>query len=397
MRQYSIGSGVVERGSTMRKLVLTAIIALALCWPSSKTQAESLWTPSVDISGTHDDNIELSSTNEVDDYIYMIKPGIKFDYNQEVTQITSEGRVVIRRYQDNDDLDDETYRFDLEGDSKITERLKLEGSYQFIKDTTLDSELEETGRIFLRDDRFSHSAKLATNFNLSERTTIGLSGRYRDVTYDSDSYDDYTSWSVSVPVRWLLATQVDTVSFSPGYAYRDSDASRSTSYNCKIGWDHLTTERLTFRLSAGVRYTEHEDPDTGETDETWGGLGDLKLKYDFQTGNVTLDLERSLRNTAEGYQADVSKVALGLRWHFSERTGMELKGEYFYTTTEGETNDDTTQYFQVGPNLFYKLTENHKIFIAYDYSHETQDDADDSSDVDRQRVWAGISLNFPML
>ena len=273
----------------------------------------------------------------------------------------------------------------------------MDGSYDFIKDTTLDSELEETGRIFIREDRFSHNASLGTSFNLTERTSIGLSGRYRNVTYDSDNNTDYSKWSVGLPVRWLLATQIDTVYISPGYAYSDSDANQAKSYNFRIGWDHLTTERLTLRLSAGVRYTEIKDLETGETDENWGGLGNLKLNYDFQTGSVLLDFERNLENTADGNQVDVSKVGLGLRWNFSQRTGMELKGRYYYTTTEGKTSDDTTEYFEAGPNLFYKLTENHKIFIAYDYSHEKYKDAPNSPNVDRQRVWAGISLNFPML
>ena len=75
---------------------------------------------------------------------------------------------------------------------------------------------------------------------------------------------------------------------------------------------------------------------------------------------------------------------------------MELRGRYVYAKNEGENNTDTTEYYQVGPEIFYNLTENHVIFIAYDYAQDYQKDLQVDPRAERNRIWAGVSLNFPI-
>ena len=346
--------------------------------------------------GTYDDNIIFSHTDPVDDYIYNIEPSLQLDYRRERAEIHTKGSAFIRRYQDNDDLDNENYDFDFMSEIKPSERLGIRGFYRLIKDTTLDSELLETGRIFTREDRLSQEGRLIPSFNLTERLRIDLSGRYRVVDYDSDTEIDYSVWDVDLPIRWRLVTQIDSIYISPGYSDRDSDANSSKSYKLRLGWDHSSTERLSFNFSAGARYTEHEQAGSSETEKKWNGIGDLKLKYKYETGEFNTELQHDLRTTADGNQVNLTRVFASLKWNFTERMGIKLNGRYYYTVTEGETSKDKREYYLVGPQLFYNLTENHIIFIAYDYAQDYQKDLTVEPRVDRQRIMAGISLNFPM-
>lgn len=375
---------------------MTAIIALAGFCPSGMLQAETHWTPSINLYAIQDDNVLFERGDTVDDYVYSIQPGVGLDYDQELTKLSADGRVIIRRYQDNDKLDDEIYRFDLNGNTHVTERFNLGGRYSFRKDTTLDSELEETGRIFFREDRLSHDGMLAPRFNLTERTSIGMTGHYRNVDYDSDNKIDYSRWDVSLPVRWRLATQIDSIYISPGYAYRDSDDNSSESYNFRVGWDHESTERLMVKLSLGARYTELEKVGTDKTVDDWGALGNLKFIYDFETARFSIDFQQDLTNAADGDQVDVSRVILSLRWNFTERMGLELNGRYYYSKSEGEDDDDNREYVQAGSELFYHLTKNHLVFVAYEYSQEDEENIAVEPRAERNRVWAGIKLNFPL-
>jgi hypothetical protein len=385
-----------EKRCTIRILKNMMAAALMVCLPFGAPQADTLWTPSVELSGTHNDNILFSRTAPEDDYIYTLEPALHLDLNRELTQVLANASIYLRRYQDNDELNDEIYNFDFKGKTNVTERFRMSGSYELIKDTTLDSELLEVGRLFIREDRLSQDARLAPRFNVTERMSIGLSGRYRNVAYDSDTNIDYSVWDVSMPIRWILITQIDTIYISPGYAFRDSDSNQSKTYNFRIGWDHETTERLNMKLSAGARYTEHEDQDTGSTDESWKGLGSLEFKYDFETGTLGVDFEHDLRNTADGDQVNVTSVHTRLRLNFTERTGTELNGRYIYTKNDRDVDAYSTDYYQVGAKLFYYLTENHLIFIAYDYSQDYDEHYDNDPRAERNRIWAGISLNFPM-
>jgi hypothetical protein len=395
MRKHIAGSTLDGKKRPVRWL-MTLMMIQVVGLLSGAAQADVLWTPSVEIGGMYSDNILFSHTDPVDDYIYTIEPALQLDYLQELTEIHTQGSVLVRRYQDNDDLDDENYNFDFNGEIKPTERVGVIGSYELIKDTTLDSELLETGSVFIREDRLSQEGRLVPYFNLTERMRIDLGGRYRAVDYDSDTEVDYSVWDVFLPLRWRLVTQIDSIYISPGYSYRDSDANSSESYKLKLGWDHDSTERFNFKFAVGARYTEHEQSDTGETDEKWNGLADLRLEYKYETGKLNTEFQHDLRTAADGDQVNLTKVLASLLWNFTERAGIRLYGRYYYTITEGRTVKEKREFYLVGSRLFYHLTRNHRIFIAYDYAQDNQKDLAVEPRVDRQRIWAGVSLNFPM-
>ena len=398
MNIQKAASGLHSKFPKARDLMVSAATIVAvICMTFDALQADTKWTPSVDLTGTYNDNIQFTRTDPVDDYVYTLQPKLKVDYQQELTAIEAAGDVTIRRYQDSDQMNDELYHFELNGKSNLTERSRLRGSYEFIKDTTLDSELYEIGRIYTREDRISHEAKLAPSYNLNERMSIGLSGRYRYVSYDSNLFNDYSDKSIYLPLSWRLATQIDTVYISPGYAYRESDLHHSKSYNLRIGWNHESTERLNLRFYIGARYTEYDNLATGDSENNWGGLGSLQLNYDFETGALKLDFRHDLQNTAAGNQVNLTRLIARLRWYFTERVGTELIGRYYYTKNEGEDTNDSQQFYQGEVSLFYHFTENHIVFIAYQYSQDhLEDNIQEEPRAEQNMIWAGVSLNFPM-
>ena len=98
-------------------------------WFFGPLHADILWTPALSLTGVYDDNIQFNRTNPEDDFIYEIEPELRFDYNQERTQINADGKVIFRRYQDNDDLNNEVYDFEIKGKSNLTERFLLKMEY----------------------------------------------------------------------------------------------------------------------------------------------------------------------------------------------------------------------------------------------------------------------------
>lgn len=401
MRKYTAGLILSGKRWAIRSVLFATMMIHAIVFFSDGAMAEALWTPSIGLVAVQDDNIVFSRTEPEDDFIYLVKPQLKFDYDQERTKISTDANASVRRYSENDHLDDEIYNFNFKGRSNLSERFNLYSGYEFIKDTTLDSELQEIGRISFREERISHKLTLAPSLSLTERMSIGVSGLYRNVQYDSDEFFDYSAWGVGLPVRRRLATQVDSVYISPGYVYRESDANTSESYTLRFGWDHEKTERLSLSFSAGARFTEFEYLNSDNTDEVWGGLGTLQLNYDLLTGSFMLDLNHDLQNTAAGDQVNVTRIWAQLKWKFSERFGMVLNGRYYITQDEEDeatagSDDDSSQFYKVDLTLLYNLTENHIVFIAYEYSQDYLDNIDEDPRSERNRAWAGVRLNFPM-
>jgi opacity protein-like surface antigen len=406
MGTKTIGTAQVDKTNSVRGIIVVAVTVSAVCFFFGTVLADTTWTPYMGLSAAYDDNIEFVSTNEMDDYLYLVRPGLKLEHIQEIARIDAEGDVLVRRYQDNDQFDDEIYNLRLNAKSDLSERLSLSGSYRFIKDTTLDSELKEVGRIFVREDRNSHLVGLAPKFDLTERLNIGLEGRYRDVAYDSDTFVDYSVKNINLPVSWLLTTEVDTIYVNPGFTDRDSDTTRSKTYNLRLGWKHKPTERLNLDLSLGARYTELEeyikfeedDSVTTKKSESWSGVGSLQLGYRFQTGQITIDLKRDLAITAVGEQADVTRVRAHLEQAFSERFGMQINGSYYRTINEGENQSRRTELMEAGSELFYKFTESHDVYIGYRYSQEEDESSGTLRDSSAKRnvINAGVRLRFPI-
>ena len=107
---------------------MTIIAALIFCFLCTATYAETLWKPYVGLTAIQDDNIRFSGEDDDsgldnDDYIYVVQPGMALDYSQELTEIVAEGNVLIRRYQENDQFDDEIYNLDL--DSRTRKMINL--------------------------------------------------------------------------------------------------------------------------------------------------------------------------------------------------------------------------------------------------------------------------------
>lgn len=396
MRLLLDGSNAAGHAVRFAQLTCIAMLAVFVCLFPGVLYAQAHWTPYFRLFAIHDDNILFSADDTEDDYVYAGQPGLKLDYRDELTRLNADARAIILRYQDFDELDDEIYRFNLNGLTRMTERFRLRGRYEFIKDTTLDSELDEIGRIFQREDRFSHRANLSPSYNLTERASIGISADYRDVEYDTEELVDYTAWEVGTPFRWKLATEIDALFIVPGYSRQETDTSRSDSYRMRIGWDHETTERLNLTVAAGARYTEQERDFTDETDESWGALGDLQLNYLFQTGAIVIDFRHDLYNTAVGDLVNVSRVDLELEWNFTERLGLNIEGLYIYTRNEGDDDTRTTEYVEATPELFYRLSENYIVFVAYEYSQYYRKNVDEDSRAERNRVWAGLRAAFPL-
>jgi predicted porin len=149
----------------------------------------------------------------------------------------------------------------------------------------------------------------------------------------------------------------------------------------------------------GARYTELEPKATNNSDNTyenWNAIGALRLTYKLETGYIGLDFQQDLQNTAEGDQVNVRRVILRLSRNFSERMGIYLNGRYIHTEDEGEFDDKKTEFMSGRAEIFYNMTKNHIIFIAYDYSQEDRKDIDNAPQIERNRIWAGLRLNFPM-
>jgi hypothetical protein len=354
--------------------------------------------PSISLSGEYDDNVTFSRNEENDDYAGIVSPGFRLDYASELLSFKTSALVDVLRYYDDSDLDTENWKYALNGVYRLVERWSVSGDFSYIKDETLDSELEETGIVFRRDERERLNAGGGISYVLSELSDIGAEYSYSKTDYDDKGLDDYDRSSVSLSYNRKFNNGLDVISVTPQYSRGNSDESKVDGYRLTVGWTHLPSETYRLGVSLGVRYTTTDYDDNRNDSNNWGGVADINLRKSGENYSVKVGFNSDVYykpSTAEVIQ--VFKVYGDYSRRILERLSMGVRGRVSLAKSEDDdaADDDDIWYFRVDPFLRYMLTENHSLRLAYTYQQEYDKNFNDDERTDRNRVSLTLNFNFP--
>lgn len=371
------------------------IILLILVIPFEGLRAADVTlTPSLSLKGEYDDNIDFSRTNKQDDYIGTVSPGLTFGYATDVLNFGARAAVDVVRYLDQTSKDNERQNYGLDASYLMTERLSIKAKGSYVKDTTLDTELQEIGLVEKRSDREQYGGGGGLSYRISEVSDISLDYNYTKTDYDLSDYTDSKGHSVSLPFNYSFNERLDRFTLKPYYKNTDSDENKEDSYGLSLGLAHKFTETLKGHINAGSRYTETKD-NTGKTSDDWGWTADAGLEKSWQTASARLGYSRDLSYTAEGETVEVNRFSLDASKMLTSRFSMKLTGSLYFTKSKGVSQNQDTRYYAVTPSLNYMITKNHSLSLAYSYSNEFDKKLTDDRELDRNKVWLTLNFNFP--
>jgi hypothetical protein len=319
--------------------------------------------PRLSISGIYDDNITFSPNDEVDDYFTSIHPSIALGYRSEVSRFDGLADVNIKNYAQEKDLNTVNFLGRLNGNTRISERFSINGNLRYIKDTLLDSELEETGIVNTIEDRQRFDAAAGMQFDATTLSSVGLRYNYSRFEYEEDLRVDRDIHSVSAFYRRNFNDGRDSLELRPSYSFRDSDEADANSYLLQIGWKHRSTELGTLEVLAGGRYTEEKKPGQDQFDNS-GFAAEIYYDKEWQVSALHLGFERDLRYDANDQLREVDHFSVVYEHKLTERLEFSLLGNLYFTRLELENGDDNSQYFNILPRLAYKFTERHFVRLA---------------------------------
>ena len=372
------------------------IILLFLLAPfGAAFAADVTLTPSLSLRGEYNDNIDFSRTNKQDDYIGTTSPGLTFGYATDRLNFGARAVVDVVRYMDQTNQDNERQNYGLDASYRMFERLSIKANGSYVKDTTLDTELLETGLVERRSDRESYGGGGGLSYQISEVTDIGLDYTYTKTDYDLSDYTDSDGHSVSLPFNYSFNNRLDVLTLRPYYRNTDSDEDKIDNYGFSLGLVHKFTETFTGSAEAGVRYTETEEKPSGRSDNDWGWTADASLDKSWQTASASLGYSRDLYYTAEGELVEVDRFSLSTSKMLTSRFSIRLAGSLYFTESTGISRNRDTRYYTVAPSLNYMITENHSLALGYSYSNEHDKMLTNDQDRDRNMVWLTLNFNFP--
>jgi outer membrane receptor for ferrienterochelin and colicin len=372
-------------------VMLVLVFFSQLLWAKNVTI-----TPSIELSGVYDDNLDFASKDEEDSFGANAVPRLTLDYASELLQFFLIGEVDVIKYFSETDYDRTNQFYGIDGQYQMSPRWRFAGNFEYRWDETIDSVLEETGQSFKRTRVKTYDSGAGLFFQLTELSDIGFETDYRKRDYGSDRDTDFDRYTFSLPYTKHFSNERDIVSLGPSYTIFDSeDSEDGKDYRFEIEWERQISETFTSTVNAGGRYTDI-DQEGGSSDSNWGYIGKLGLRKRTETFFGEIEASRDIRANSNAEIVEVNRLILRANQKLSERFGFKFYGSGYYTGTEStNAKDEKTTFFELNPSLYYFLTENHILEFRYQYQTQKELDRPGNPVTQRNQVWLGIVLQFP--
>ncbi|WP_319405952.1 hypothetical protein [uncultured Desulfosarcina sp.] len=368
------------------------------CLATPILAAEWRVVPKLGVSGGYDDNIFYTKEDKVDSSVVSIEPGVELDYQSLLSSLLLKADFDILSYLDESDLNRVNQYYRLEGNHRLGQRWDARTELRFYNDTTLNTYLEETGRVVERIDREYGFAKGGISYDISTISSIDTDYIYETARYSDDAFSDYDKHRISLRYRHRLKTQQDVLLIGPSYYKRKNDLNDTDYVSLDLGWIRDWSDITNTYASIGARYTNVKDKD-GNDENNWGALARFNLTRKGIVSTTTFEYYHDLATLVDGTDVNVDNFHLRYDYLLTERFGLGINGRlvlsYDLFSSQGGVEDN--RYYMVEPFLFYRLTEDFKVYLRYTYQNSSKDLVESEDTLERNRAWIEFRYELPML
>ena len=345
------------------------------------------FTLSLNVGSSYDDNIFLSPTEKVEDYIYAISPSIQIGLGDAAERQSSyllinydPTALFFQNSPDENDVDQDisttiAYRT---GKTGITAQARFQ---------TLSGSLQDLGD---RADRSVTTASLGFSYGWGSKVSVDTILAYEDTNFDE--FLDTTTYSAEIALAYQatpktslgIGVRAGTVETSNGIADQDFSQAFLTattnprakfSFRGRAGADLRQTpagDRVTPIFALGATYKPRD-----RTSIRLDGVRDVQISSaeegtDFTRTSLILGLEQSV----------------GRRWTFSLDLGFEESD--YDAVAANVTTDRVDELYFVRPSARYEFRENLSGSIFYTF----RDNDSSESAQSFKNNQAGIELGY---
>ncbi len=339
----------------------------------------------------YNDNIFITPSNKLDDFITTVSPALAFSDIAERSGIMLFGRLDGIYYAENDELNDIDQFFNTRIEHRLDPRLNLSGEFEYIKDSRPDRDIETTGLVLDRFLRYRRDISLAGKYSVSENTAASLAYAYVNQDFENPTSADYDSHNAGLTVTHRLAKYLPSTSTRMNIDYNRYDYPdiKVTNYLGTIGASHEITERLGLLIDLGGRYTKQRREDqpvvpTSDLSEHESGFtGQLRLSYKDEFTRQNLTFSHDIQ-AASGRNAVTERTAL--KFDISHRFTYNFKGSFkigYYLNQADQgtfaTEDIDEKTLRLQSALHYEIRDDVVLDASYIYTRSKDEVANESA------------------
>lgn len=334
------------------------------------------------------DNVLFSPTVKESSWLTTLAPGVNVRYGDEHTSMTGSARWDGRVYSTDSNLNTVNHLYTA-AVAHRRERATGAVSASVIRDTTLDSELQQTGIVLDRDLRISGTVGMEVGYALSELTQTELRYRYTDTSYGAPTLADYFTHEVGWQTERVLSEANQTVGGAVNATVFVADPTyRSQEWRATASYGHPLSEQDQVAVTAGVRWTRVETGVPSGTVATDTGLvGEARLTRQWEAADLSLAVSKRTNPSGSGRLVDTTRVALHGAYALTDRATATLRADWYRNTevaSFGRRADSTFVSVELG--ISWRLGERLAATAAYTHARQRLE----TGRVDANRVLARL-------
>ena len=359
----------------------------------------------------YNDNILLTSDNELSDNIYTIAPKLELVRHSEKYTVRADGKPEFYRYQDNDVFDDTDQWYNGYFEATPSERWQVGIDAHVSEDNRPDRDIETTGLVLSNVRRRRINAGTSAFYTFSEMLAGGLILEFNRENFDDPEISDRKDYHVVLAAThsldaWLART---TGRLNLGYDHYEfersfeqtgtqgvfdvttsvDDRTKVDNISLTFGTETALTEKLNLIVDLGGRYAHSErdlqlariysppliteaPSSIDGTDDNVGFVGKVNFTYRGERSLSDLFLSNDLQPVS-GDNATVNRTIVRLSG--SRRLLEHLRGNLFLQWYRNENNsDDLTQddidthTWNAGGGVSWKLNDYFDLAANYTYT-----------------------------
>lgn len=362
---------------------LAGLLLGAALLPGAGRAAEWSYQPAISVRGEYNDNILLTPQPHDTVWGLTVSPSLRLRGRSETVDVSGEFQLNFNRYEGMSGLDSEDQILRLDA-TRQGERDRYTLAAALVRDSTLASELVDTGLATARRQRRKLTLDPSWQRSLDERTSLGLGYSLADVRYEDHSGTqlvDYRNQTLSIGVTRQL-TERDQGSVTASYTWYESlpgGQFESDQAGLRLGYARSFSERLRGDLGLGYRHTDttlHSQAlvcsgpivaglcigtlspvaSTVKSDSN-GWLLDLGLEQTLETGTLAVKLSRESLPTGLGALAERDRVLLSYTRRLSPTLSLGLDASAYQTRfLEAAYRASDSRYYRLEPRLIWHLS-----------------------------------------
>ncbi len=359
----------------------------------------------------YDDNVAFTYYSKEDFYL-TTSSAFFSTYKTEILSISSRVRAESYNYLSETRLNTFNYSLEFRSTYWRNSRLNFSLDGSVVKDTTLESELKETGIVRFRQDRHRYIFSPGISYYLTPLSQILFNFSASRTEYEWKYSVDYNDYLISTTFKKALRNE--RVSFLSQIYYHniDSENSQVRDKGFMVGWERLLSynSKVTFYL--GIRYTSMEYYRMyaslsylpywpfikvyllrrSEKDNEWGSLVDLSWEKKNERTQYRLGINKSLSYSSFGQTIDRWKISTNITYLLTPRWRFKFSLFYANTSSDGQVYEEKNTFYSFNPRIIYSLKERWLLEVAYKYSRFRNRVTD--RDYDRNQIWVGLTFKF---